>query len=89
MEFIGLPAGDFDFFKKKDKMSKDDYERQRNEVKLHFRSLCYEIQKIHHKKTNGVLEVNKEFQNFNKRSTNISTTKTKRTTIYTNNPINR
>lgn len=72
MEFLGLSNGDFDFFKKKDKMSKMEYEKRRYEVKLHFRSLCYEIQKIYHKKTEGVLEINKEFQNFNKRSINIT-----------------
>lgn len=71
MDFNGLMGTDFDFFKKKDKMQKEEYEKVRNEVKLHFRSLCYEMQKIHHKKTNGVLELGKDFQNFNKRSTNI------------------
>jgi hypothetical protein len=72
MEFNGILGSDFDFFKKKDKMSKEDYEKGRNEVKLHFRSLCYELQKMYHKKTGGVLELDKEFQNFNRRSTNIS-----------------
>lgn len=71
MDFNGLLSTDFDFFRKKDKMQKDEYEKGRNEVKMHFRSLCYEMQKIHHKKTNGVLEIEKDFQNFNKRSTNI------------------
>ncbi|QCX32993.1 hypothetical protein FDN13_04300 [Caloramator sp. E03] len=68
MEFNGLLGMDFDFFKKKDKMTKEEYETARNEVKQHFRSLCYEVQKIYHKKTGGVLELDKEFQNFNKRS---------------------
>lgn len=72
MDFNGLTGGDFDFFKKKDKMLKEEYEARRNELKMHFRSLCYEIQKIYHKNTNGVFEVNKEFQNFNKRSMNIA-----------------
>lgn len=72
MDFNGLTGGDFDFFKKKDKMLKEEYEARRNELKMHFRSLCYEIQKMYHKNTNGVFEVNKEFQNFNKRSMNIA-----------------
>ncbi|MCX7884006.1 MAG: hypothetical protein N2448_03120 [Caloramator sp.] len=71
MEFNGLVGMDFDFFKKKDKMAKEEYEAARNEVKQHFRSLCYEVQKIYHKKTGGVLELDKEFQNFNKRSSAI------------------
>jgi hypothetical protein len=71
MDFNGLQAADFDFFKKKEKMLKDEYEKGRNDVKLHFRSLCYEMQKIHHKKTGGVLTLEKDFQNFNKRSNNI------------------
>jgi hypothetical protein len=72
MDFNGLTGGDFDFFKKKDKMLKEEYETRRNDLKMHFRSLCYEIQKMYHKNTDGVFEVNKEFQNFNKRSMNIS-----------------
>lgn len=71
MEFLGLSTEDFDFFRKKDKMSKAEYEKSRNEVKHHFRGLCYELQKIYHKKTDGVLKINKEFPNFNKRSMNI------------------
>lgn len=72
MEFNGLVGMDFDFFKKKEKMTKEEYEAARNEVKQHFRSLCYEVQKIYHKKTGGVLELDKEFQNFNKRSSAIT-----------------
>lgn len=71
MEFCGLTSKDFDFFKKKDKMSSEEYEKNRNEVKLHFRSMCYELQKSYHKKTGGVLELDKDFQNFNKRSNSI------------------
>ncbi len=71
MDFNCLQAADFDFFKKKEKMSKNEYEKGRNDVKFHFRSLCYEMQKIHHKKTGGVLTLEKDFQNFNKRSSNI------------------
>lgn len=71
MDFNGFQAADFDFFKKKEKMLKDEYEKGRNDVKLHFRALCYEMQKIHHKKTGGVLTLEKDFQNFNKRSSNI------------------
>lgn len=71
MEFNGFTSMDFDFFRKKDKMSDAEYEKRRNEVKLHFRSLCYEIQKIYHKKTGGVLEMDKDFQSFNKRSSSI------------------
>jgi hypothetical protein len=72
MEFLGLTTEDFDFFRKKDKMSKQEYEKSRNEVKHHFRGLCYELQKIYHKRTAGVLNINKEYPNFNKRSINIS-----------------
>lgn len=72
MEFLGLSCEEFDFFRKKDKMSKQEYEKSRNDVKHHFRSLCYELQKIYHKKTEGVLEINKDFPNFNKRSMNIA-----------------
>lgn len=71
MDFNGLLAADFDFFKKKEKMLKEEYEKGRNDVKMHFRGLCYEMQKIHHKKTGGVLTIDKDFQNFNKRSSNI------------------
>jgi hypothetical protein len=71
MEFNGFVGSDFDFFKKKDKLDKEAYERGRNEVKVHFRGLCYEIQKIYHTKTGGVLELQKDFQNFNRRSNNI------------------
>lgn len=71
MDFNGLQSADFDFFKKKEKMLKDEYEKGRNDVKLHFRGLCYEMQKIHHKKTGGVLVLGKDFQNFNKRSSDI------------------
>lgn len=72
MEFNGLLASDFNFFKKKEKLLKEDYEKERNDIKLHFRGLCYELQKTYHKKNGGVLEIEREFQNFNKRSTFIS-----------------
>lgn len=72
MEFTGFEGKDFDFFKKKDKLSREDYESGRNHVKLHFRELCYEIQKIYHKNTNGFLQIERDFQNFNKRSSFIS-----------------
>lgn len=72
MEFNGLIGADFDFFRKKDRLSKEEYEKGRNELKLHFRGLCYELQKMYHKKTEGVLELEKEFQNFNKRSLYIN-----------------
>jgi len=71
MDFCGFTGKDFDFFKNKDKMSSEEYEKSRNHVKLHFRSLCYEMQKSYHKKTGGVLELDKDFQNFNKRSSSI------------------
>lgn len=74
MEFNGFVVGDFDFFRKKDKAPKDEYEKQRNELKLHFRGFLYSLQKKYHLKTNGVLELQKDFQNFNKRSTNIEAT---------------
>lgn len=72
MEFIGLSGADFDFFKKKDKITKEEYEKGRNDVKSHFRGLCYELQKIYHKNTGGVLELQKDFQNFNKKSISIA-----------------
>lgn len=71
MEFNGFAGADFDFFRRKDKITKDEYEKLRNEVKLHFRGLLYSLQKKYHQKTNGVLELQKDFQNFNKRSINI------------------
>lgn len=71
MDFCGFTGKDFDFFKNKDKMSGEEYEKSRNHVKLHFRSLCYEMQKSYHKNTGGVLELDKDFQNFNKRSNSI------------------
>lgn len=71
MEFSGFTGADFDFFRKKDKMAKEDYEKGRNNLKLHFRSFCYEIQKVYHQKTGSVLYLEKEFQNFNKRSNEI------------------
>ena len=72
MEFNGFTSTDFEFFKKKDKLEKDEYEKGRNEVKNHFRGLCYEIQKMYHAKTGGVFELQKDFQNFNRRSSHIS-----------------
>lgn len=72
MEFTGFEGKDFDFFKKKDRLSREDYERGRNHVKLHFRELCYEIQKLYHKETNGFFQIERDFQNFNKRSLFIS-----------------
>lgn len=71
LEFTGFIGADFEFFRKKDKMTKEDYEKGRNNVKLHFRGLCYEIQKIYHQKTGGVFDLDKEFQNFNRRSNEI------------------
>lgn len=71
MEFLGFTAEDFDFFRKKEKMTKEEYEKNRNLVKLHFRSLCYELQKIYHRTNESVLEVNKEFSNFNRRSLDL------------------
>jgi hypothetical protein len=71
MEFAGFIGADFDFFRKKDKMTKEEYEKGRNNVKIHFRGLCYEIQKIYHTKTGGVFDLDKEFQNFNRRSKEI------------------
>jgi hypothetical protein len=71
MDFNGLCGMDFDFFKKKGKMAREEYEKSRNEVKLHFRGLCYELQRTYHKKTGGVLTLDKEFHNFNKKSNDI------------------
>ncbi|WDU82188.1 hypothetical protein [Caloramator sp. Dgby_cultured_2] len=67
MDFNGFVAADFDFFKKKDKFTKEEYDKFRNEVKLHFRKFCYELQKIYHKNTDGVLELDKEFHGFSKK----------------------
>lgn len=71
MEFLGFEAVDFDFFKNKEKYSKEDYNKYRDEMKLHFRSLCYEIQKVYHKKTDGFFELERDFQKLNKKSENI------------------
>lgn len=72
MEFTGFEGKDFDFFKKKDRLSREDYERGRNNVKLHFRELCYEIQKLYHKNTDGFFTIERDFQNFSKRNLFIS-----------------
>lgn len=72
MEFNGFTSSDFDFFKKKDKMSRQQYDEYKSKIKLHFRSLCYEAQKLYHKNTGGVLNMNKDFQGFTKKSSNIS-----------------
>jgi hypothetical protein len=72
MEFSGFIGSDFDFFKKKEKMVKEDYDKGRNNLKIHFRSFCYQIQKVYYQKTGSVLYLEKEFQNFNKRSNEIS-----------------
>lgn len=69
MEFQGFQASDFDFFRKKDKMQRVEYEKGRNDIKHHFRSLLYEFQKLYHSETSGVLNLDKEFQNFTKKST--------------------
>lgn len=50
MEFLGFQAADFDFFKEKDRYVKDDYNKNREEMKFHFRSFCYDIQKIYYSK---------------------------------------
>lgn len=71
MEFSGFVAADFDFLKKKDKMTKDEYDKLRNDFKLHFRKFCYEVQKLYHKETNGVLELDKEFHAFTRKSEEI------------------
>lgn len=71
MEFNGLTGVDFDYFKNKDKLSKEEYERIRNDLKMHFRALCYQMQKNHHSKTGGVLELQRDFHSFNKKSTDI------------------
>ncbi|MCX7950674.1 MAG: hypothetical protein N2594_01835 [Clostridiales bacterium] len=71
MEFLGLEAMAFDFFKNKDKYSKEDYNKYRDEMKLQFRSFCYEIQKLYHKKTDGFFELERDFQKLSKKSENI------------------
>jgi hypothetical protein len=72
MDFNGFANSDFDFFKKKDKMSKVDYEEGRKNLKTHFRGLCYEIQKLYYKEHSVPFYIEKEFQNFSKRSTSIN-----------------
>lgn len=71
IEFEGFVSHDFDFFKKKDKLAKEEYNNLRNNLKQNFRSMCYEIQKMYHSNTNGFYEIDKEFQNFGKKSTEI------------------
>lgn len=71
MEFLGFEAVDFDFFKNREKYSREDYNKYRDDMKLHFRSLCYEIQKLYHKKTGGFFELERDFQKLNKKSENI------------------
>ncbi|MCX7903462.1 MAG: hypothetical protein N2486_03015 [Caloramator sp.] len=72
MDFNGFVAADFDFFRKKDKLTKEEYDKFRNDIKLHFRKFCYELQKIYHKNTGGVLELDKEFHGFSKKSDEIA-----------------
>lgn len=72
MDFNGFVVADFDFFKKKDKFTKEEYDKFRNEIKLNFRKFCYELQKIYHKDTGGVLELDKEFHGFSKKSDEIA-----------------
>lgn len=71
MEYNGFTMSDFDFFKKRDKMEKNDYEKGRNDLKMHFRGFCYEMQKEYHKKTGGVFEISHDYQSFTKKSTSI------------------
>lgn len=71
MEFLGFETMAFDFFKNKDKYSKEDYNKYRDEMKLQFRSFCYEIQKLYHKKTGGFFELERDFQKLSKKSENI------------------
>lgn len=72
MEFNGFVNMDFDFFRKKDKLSSEDYDNARNNLKTHFRGMCYEFQKMYFKNTGNFFDMEKEFQNFNKRSTSIN-----------------
>lgn len=61
MEFLGFTNNDFDFFKKKSMMDKAEYNERREEVKRHFRELCYQIQKNYHSLTGGTLLLDKDF----------------------------
>ena len=71
IEFEGFVSHDFDFFKKKDKFTKEEYNTIRNGLKQSFRSMCYEIQKLYHSNTDGFYEIDKEFQNFGKKGMEI------------------
>jgi len=53
-------------------MTKEEYDKVRNDFKLRFRKFCYELQKQYHKATNGVLELDKEFHGFTKKSEEIA-----------------
>lgn len=72
MEFNGYTNMDFDFFRKKDKLLKTDYDSARNNLRLHFRGMCYGLQKLYYKNVGEVFTLEREYQNFNKRSTSIN-----------------
>jgi hypothetical protein len=72
MDFMGFVNGDFDFFKKKAAMAKPEYDEKKEEVKRHFRELCYQVQKQYHSVTGGTLLLDKDFQGLNKNKNHIS-----------------
>lgn len=74
MEFYGFSNSDFDFFRKKNSMSKMEYDVKKEEIKRHFRELCYEIQKNYHSTTGETLLLDKNFQNFNRNKNYLTAT---------------
>jgi len=71
MEFSGFISSDFDFFKKKNSMEKNEYNTKREEVIRHFREYCYELQKIYHSNTGKTLLLDKDFHGLNKNKNSL------------------
>lgn len=66
MDFLGFSNSDFDFFKKKSTMDKQEFDARKEEVKRHFREFCYQVQKCYHSTTGGTLSLDKDFQGLNR-----------------------
>jgi hypothetical protein len=72
MDFVGFVNSDFDFFKKKTTMDKQEYDERKEEVKRHFREFCYQVQKCYHLVTGGTLVLDKDFQGLNRNRNSIT-----------------
>lgn len=72
MDFSGFENADFDFFRKKGSMNKEEYDIKKEEVRRHFRELCYQIQKSYHSTTGRTLALDKDFAGLGKIKNMIS-----------------